>query len=527
MMRVRWPLGGFAMNTRSVATVAIPIAGALLSLAALHWTAPAYLFRQGFPLDDAWIHAVYAREFARSGMLAYNPGVPATGETSPLWAIVLALPHWWAGQTSVVGVTKLVGWSLHAASAVLMALAVRVACDEGFWLGPITGTLVALHPDLLAASTSGMEVPLATAIVAAIALAGVRAGTVAMFALSAAAFAGRPETAAFAVLFPAVYWSSADARVGMKLSAAAAAGVAASVTAITVRNLLVSGLPMPATFYVKAAGGGWLDLQWEYVGFTRLLGSFPLLGAAASLAATAMVIALLTQRPRTACNRLAVALYLCGLTFCAVSFALVHPADPTAFYHQRYALPALAAIVGSIPLLVHESARALRLPKAGLITWLAACVMAATLIQAAPARYRRLANDAQNIDDVQVAFGKALASASPRDAAWVVDAGAPRYFGRAFVVDLMALNTFQLLSSEAQVYLDQHPPRYLDAFREWSAVAFDGEKGWAEQSFTTSTPYTVTTHESMRTHTLVSCVPGARGRVLIRQRTFAFRCGGV
>jgi hypothetical protein len=154
-------------------------------------------------------------------------------------------------------------------------------------------------------------------------------------------------------------------------------------------------------------------------------------------------------------------------------------------------------------------------------------VLAVILIQAGPSRYQRLANDARNIDDVQVAFGKALASASPRDAAWVVDAGASRYFGRAFVVDLMALNTFELLSPEAQTYLDRHPPRYLDAFRGWSEVAFDGETDRAEESFSTSTPYTVTADESMRTHTLVSCAPGARGHVRIRGRTFAFRCAGA
>src|SRR5216683_1370007 len=140
-----------ARTWSDVRRLAVPIAGALASMVVLQWIAPAYLFRQGFPLDDAWIHAVYAREFARSGMLAYNPGVPATGETSPLWAMVLALPHWWAGQSSVVGATKLVGWSLHAASGVLIALAVRNACVDGLWLGPSAGALVALHPDLVAA----------------------------------------------------------------------------------------------------------------------------------------------------------------------------------------------------------------------------------------------------------------------------------------------------------------------------------------------------------------------------------------
>ena len=142
-----------------------PLAAAVCGLAALHIAAPAYLFGQGFPLDDAWIHAVYARELARSGVLAYNPGVPATGETSPLWAIVLAVPHAIAGASIAVLLTKLVGFAMHAASAVFIALAIRDVCGEARLLPALGGVLVALHPDLVAASVSGMEVPLATLVI--------------------------------------------------------------------------------------------------------------------------------------------------------------------------------------------------------------------------------------------------------------------------------------------------------------------------------------------------------------------------
>ena len=57
------------MPTRSLAVISAPLAAAVCGLAALQIAAPAYLFGQGFPLDDAWIHAVYARELARSGVL--------------------------------------------------------------------------------------------------------------------------------------------------------------------------------------------------------------------------------------------------------------------------------------------------------------------------------------------------------------------------------------------------------------------------------------------------------------------------
>ena len=126
------------MPAGSLAVIAAPLVAAVCGLAALHMAAPAYLFGQGFPLDDAWIHAVYARELAQSGALAYNPGVPATGETSPLWAIVLAMPHAIAGASMAVLLTKLVGFAMHAASAVLIALAIRDVCREA-WLLPASG----------------------------------------------------------------------------------------------------------------------------------------------------------------------------------------------------------------------------------------------------------------------------------------------------------------------------------------------------------------------------------------------------
>jgi hypothetical protein len=47
----------------------------------------------GFPLDDAWIHQTYARNLARSGQLAYVPGVPSAGSTAPLWTLLLSLGY--------------------------------------------------------------------------------------------------------------------------------------------------------------------------------------------------------------------------------------------------------------------------------------------------------------------------------------------------------------------------------------------------------------------------------------------------
>ena len=45
---------------------------------------------QGFPLDDAWIHQVVARTFARTGTLGYAEGAHGAAATSYLWAALLA-----------------------------------------------------------------------------------------------------------------------------------------------------------------------------------------------------------------------------------------------------------------------------------------------------------------------------------------------------------------------------------------------------------------------------------------------------
>ena len=38
----------------------------------------------GFPIDDAWIHQVYARSFANNLRLDYNPGEAEAGQSSQI-----------------------------------------------------------------------------------------------------------------------------------------------------------------------------------------------------------------------------------------------------------------------------------------------------------------------------------------------------------------------------------------------------------------------------------------------------------
>jgi hypothetical protein len=497
---------------------------ALCALIALQLSAPDYLLHQGFPLDDAWIHAVYAREFARNGSLAYNPGIPATGETSPLWAVVLGVIHRSAGNVgSMIALTKALGFGLHVASAALLALVLRRATVLPIVVY-ISVAVVAFHPDLVAASVSGMEVSLATMIIAAVVTATLTNAIWWVAALGAVSVIGRPETVVIAVLFPWLFAIREPHR--WRLAAAAAAGVVASMALVAIRNAAVSGMYLPATFHAKVDVASPFALTWQVAGFYGLLGQLPLvhpLPLVITIGALAVMLLARSATPTAA--RAGAALYVSSLAFCAASFALVHPRDPVAFYHQRYVLPALFGMVAGLPLLAEEMLQRVSANAFRATTAAAALALAIPLLYVSPARYHRLSNDARNIDDVQVRVGRRLAYAAATDSVWVVDAGASRFFGTPFVVDLIGLNTPEILGSDPSIFLGAHRPRYLERVDGWLEIESTQGATLSGPTFETSMPYTVTGDARMRRHELLACEPsGAVGRVAIRGRLFPFEC---
>ena len=145
---------------------------------------------------------MYGRELARSGVLAYNPGVPATGATSTLWPALLGLLHLalGAGPATVLA-TKLLGLGLLAAAAFV---ATRAAAGADFLPALAAVALVVLHPPLLAGSVSGMEVSL-TAFGGAALLLALRSGAGAYGVVAALAPLARPELGALGLGLPLVY----------------------------------------------------------------------------------------------------------------------------------------------------------------------------------------------------------------------------------------------------------------------------------------------------------------------------------
>jgi hypothetical protein len=108
----------------------------------------------GFPVDDGWIHQVFARNLATRFEFSYNPGVPVAASTSPLWTFLLVPGHWLPNfyliWTYAVGVVFL---ALTAREVYL--LATRFSGDER--LGWAASLFILFEWRLVWAAASGME----------------------------------------------------------------------------------------------------------------------------------------------------------------------------------------------------------------------------------------------------------------------------------------------------------------------------------------------------------------------------------
>jgi arabinofuranosyltransferase len=411
----------------------------------------------GFPLDDAWIHLVYGRAVATSGLPYYNTGAAEAGFTSPAWMLVCALAHWLAAlfRADVVTVLKVLGIGAGVAMTLGVHKVTRAAANDRW--GPLAaGLLTAFTPALAFSQVAGMEVCLAAAL-----------GLWALYALQrqkylwaglllAAAFWARPEMivlGALVVLFMLAAWRT---RVLCDRRTALLKLVLPVVIAGALWSgycLAVTGRPLPNTFYAKFSDtypAGFITIVRE------ILWPLPFNGwLAGPVLYVVGAIALL--RRRSAVCLLALLFPWCFFLATALSRQMP-PGSGAYYYWSRYAVPgipflSLALGAGWSWLWSGGAPGEARVPGAQrarssglmLVGRGAAVVLLVLSFVAAPARLQvqrgLFAWNCQNINEVQVAIGKWVAANTPPDAGVaVVDAGAIRYFGQRRTIDLGGLN---------------------------------------------------------------------------------------
>jgi arabinofuranosyltransferase len=435
-----------------------------------------------FPLDDSWIHMQFARNLAEGHGFAYNPGVPVSGSTAPLWTLLLG------GAFTVLGahpiLAKALGLALTLGTAWLAGrLTVLWTGHRG--LGLLASVLTPLAGPMVWGALSGMEVSLAALLVttALVLRAQDREGGAAV-ALGLSALA-RPE----AILLLPLFWLSGP--LTWRRALGWLGPVAACLAPWAAFNLATIGSPLPGTAAAKIEGGllgalsgvreplattllrrpgqyasEWVRWLWRVDALLPLL-FLPGLGWLGRRAGRAALVP------------------ACVLLAHPLAMALLAPYRGPGFQEGRYSihLLPLALVVAIVPLAGLRRAaspvgtrplRSSRWLTPARLRWAGALALLAGALTALPAAASRYAWAVQNIEAMQVHVAHWVAEHTPASARLGLnDVGAIAYFSRREVIDVMGLVTPAILpyrrEGETGVlrYLEQACPDYLIVFPAW------------------------------------------------------------
>lgn len=254
----------------------------------------------GFPLDDSFIHLVFARSLAGGDGLSFQAGHLVTGSTAPLWTGLLSLVLWLPG--SPLAWAKVLGGVAHLGTvwtSFLLAreLGVRKA------IAAAAAGVVALTGWLVWSAMAAMEVPLFTLLGTGAMILHLRerrghSRTALSLGLFGLACLVRPEGALLLLLAlidrtsvlsrhrGELRWRSPDRRIlgrGLALTVLIVGPVA-------LLYLWIGGSPLPSTYFSKLGQGGvW---GWPSVRYLALVGGilFQSQPVAAFLAPAGIVI---------------------------------------------------------------------------------------------------------------------------------------------------------------------------------------------------------------------------------------------
>lgn len=424
------------------------------ALLAVFYLAQGELVRVHFPLDDAWIHQVYARSFSSGDWFAFNPGQQETGATSPLWAIVTAPTHWFegAGIDVVVVAIKLLGLAFVAIALVQLQRALSTITTAG--VAGAAVALIALEPRMMFSALSGMETTLLLALVAG-SLAAYLHGRLKLSGfLIALAPTCRPEAALLLLAWGiGVLVLPKEQRLrGRQLLWLPLTGVPLFAWGLYCQA--VTGHWLPNTFYAKAKS----PPLGEALG--HLVEILVQRGIAATIAfwvgLVAFIAVCILKRSRA---HVVLVLALVGLpALYGLGVVLSRPVDPTGYYWTRWLDPAVllltCASCAGLAIALAEAIQRVREKRWTERGWLAAggaaalgCALGLPVLARDTIDLRlKLATDAYVIETNNESVGRWIADNTPPNAViGLQDAGAIHYFGNRVSIDILGLNSHAML----------------------------------------------------------------------------------
>jgi len=462
----------------SVAAVAVSMAVGLFLTARLLASA------EGYPLDDSWIHLDYARSLIESATFGHTSGEWENGSTAPLWSVLVALPLAFGAPPELA--SKLVGLLLLVPLAIFVyRVALRLGGRPAAMIG---ASVVVLDPWTQVLAVSGMETVAAmTAGLAAIDAALGRRALRAGMALAAAGLL-RPELGVLVPLVGSVWLLDRGTarRRWLELLGPPAVTGAIWVT----YGLVVTGLPLPNTFWVKTDTGEALSAQLDAL--RALYFSGPV--AAVAIVVLLMALGMSRVRPRNIAIVVLPPLVLIGFLLLAVP--LGGPYGPMAagssenVYFARYSLLIVPWLVlwlalgcASLFALVEQlAARRFPARTARTLAALPLLVLAAFVLPSWQGHRSVLTKayeaNTNEIQRVQVRMAREMDSNLPPDAVvGVSDAGALRFFSRQRIIDLCGLNTHEMIRSEDPVgWLVDQGLTHLVIWPGWHAELLDDSR---------------------------------------------------
>lgn len=421
----------------------------------------ALTYRIGFPLDDSWIHLVYARNFAEHGEWAFRLGERSAGSTAPLWTALLAIgflirlaPYAWS---------FFLGWVVLTIMAILAESVARKLVVSYRSRLPWVGLFIALEWHLTWSATSGMETLLHGLIVLAVlsTLMGESRRFATLGLLVGLSVWVRPDglTLLGPVLFTAFFreesWSSRGKAFFDTLF-----GFAALFLPYLVFNLALSGTPMPNTFYAKQAE---YEAYWLSKTLNQRLTDYILPIVASPFVVLIPGFFLWVYKTVRERNWGALVGLLWFFGYVAIYFMRL-----PAYQHGRYIIPALPILYlwGLIGMGGYVTS-----PNANKRISLVWQILVAVLILAF-----QIVGARQNADDVIWIESQMVQTAKwvnenlpPETVLAVHDIGAIGYYAQNPLVDLAGLispEVVPFIRDEARLthYIDSTPAEYLIAF---------------------------------------------------------------